>query len=110
MKLALLNSLVMTGAGSYRAKELTLMEAKCLVRAYARVGDVESYIGHASTAIFLSSLLGIPVTVNRQRFRQHRNQPVVCFKLYDRVPEHKELHVQDLKTSAYAFFLLQKIE
>ncbi|MBC1522654.1 DUF1874 domain-containing protein [Listeria booriae] len=110
MKLALLNSLVITNEGCYKAKEISTMEAKCLVRAYARVGEVESYIGHASTATFLSTLLGIPVIVNRQRFKQRTHQPVICFKLYDRLPENKCLQVQDLKTSAYAFFLLQKME
>ncbi|CAM4027098.1 DUF1874 domain-containing protein [Listeria booriae] len=110
MKLALLNSLVITNAGCYKAKEISTMEAKCLIRSYARTNGLESYIGHTSTASFLSQLIGIPVEVNRQRFKQRTHQPVICFKLYDRLPENKCLHVQDLKTSAYAFFLLQKIE
>ncbi|WP_078393431.1 STIV orfB116 family protein [Shouchella patagoniensis] len=108
MKLAILNSLVITNQGVYKAEKITLMEARKMM--FAHETNYESYAGHASSSFFLEELLGFPVSVNRIRFRQEKYQQALCFKLYDRYMEYKKLTEKELQSVNYDFFLLTRMD
>lgn len=65
-KLALLNSSLLTTAGSYILTDITLDQARKLVT--DNLDNLDSAIGHASTAEIMTALLGVNVPINRQMF------------------------------------------
>lgn len=108
MEVALLNSLVLTNSGFYKADEVTIQEVYGVLE---RCGwRYKSFIGHRSTALFMQALLGIRVEHNRKTFRHMRYQKAICFKLYDRFPEWKVLTERDLANANYQFYLLTRLD
>lgn len=85
MEIALLNSLVVTSPGFYKAEKITLEDAQQWLKYYE--GRYKSFIGHKSTAQFLQELLGIKVEQNRKIFRHMKYQKAICFSLNERYPE-----------------------
>lgn len=59
MELAILNSLVVTSPGFYKAEKITLEEVEQWLNHYE--GRYKSIIGHKSTAQFLQKILGIKI-------------------------------------------------
>ncbi|KKI85322.1 STIV orfB116 family protein [Shouchella clausii] len=108
MTIALLNSLVITNPGLYKAEKITLMEARNLM--FDHESDYESFIGHESSARVLEALLGFPIKVNRLRFKQDKFQRAICFKLYDRFREYEILTEEELQKVKYDFYLLTRMD
>lgn len=108
MTVALLNSLVITNEGFYKAEKITLLEARKIM--FENEANYESFIGHESSARVLEALLGFPVKVNRLRFKQDKFQRAICFKLYDRYREYEVLTEEELQKVKYDFYLLTRMD
>lgn len=104
MKLLLLNSPVLTANGEFSLKELSLTAAQDLVA----MSEIDSAIGHESTAQIMSELLGVTIPVNRQQVVQQPEQRALIFRLNSRPPEGKILSRQEIEAVGYSFGLLTK--
>lgn len=107
-KLALLNTSILTTAGEYRLTDITLNEAKALVK--NNRGNLDSAIGHASTAEIMTTLLESDINVNRQMFMQDVGQRALVFKLNGRPEEGKILSAEDIEQIGYKFQILDRIK
>lgn len=105
-KLALLNTSILTTAGNYTLTDITLAEARQLVS--DNDGNLDSAIGHASTAEIMTTLLGVDVPVNRQMFSQEQGQKALVFKLNGRPEEGKILTAAEIEDIGYKFQLLTR--
>ncbi len=106
MKLGVLNTSILTHVGEYNLKDISLEEAKKL----AETNELDSAVGHASTAEIMTTLLGVEIPVNRQMFVQAAGQKALVFKLNGRPEEGKILSVEDIEQIGYKFQLLERIE
>ena len=107
-KLALLNSSLLTTAGSYILTDITLDQARKLVT--DNLDNLDSAIGHASTAEIMTALLGVNVPINRQMFSQKIGQTALVFKLNARPAEGKVLTAEEIETLGYKFQVLKRDE
>lgn len=107
-KLALLNTSILTTAGEYRLTDITLNEAKALVK--NNRDNLDSAIGHASTAEIMTTLLESDINVNRQMFMQDVGQRALVFKLNGRPEEGKILSAEDIEQIGYKFQILDRIK
>lgn len=107
-KLALLNTSILTTAGSYTLTDITLNEARRIVADNA--GNIDSAIGHQATAEIMTTLLGTDVAVNRQIFAQEVEQKALVFKLNGRPQEGKILTADEIEEIGYKFQLLTRAE
>ncbi|MED4801919.1 YddF family protein [Bacillus atrophaeus] len=108
MEVALLNSLVLTNPGFYKADKITVQEVYKVLEHYG--WRYKSFIGHRSTASFIQELLGIRVEHNRKIFRHMKYQKAICFNLHERFPEYKVLTKRDLANAKYQFYLLTRLD
>lgn len=106
-KLALLNTSILTAAGNYILTDISLDQARQLVADNA--GNLDSAIGHASTAEIMTTLLGVDIPVNRQMFSQDVGQRALVFKLNGRPEEGKILTAEEIETIGYKFQLLERL-
>ena len=106
MKLALLNTSILTTAGEYHLTDITLDEARNLVKKHR--DNLNSAIGHASTADIMTALLSVKIPINRQMFIQEVGQRALVFKLNGRPEEGKILTVEDIEQIGYKFQLLYR--
>ena len=106
MKTALLNTSIITTEGMYHLYEISLEEA----RKIARENELDSAIGHESTAKIMSTLLGVEIPVNRQLFVQKVGQIALVFKLNGRPAEGKILSVEEIEAIGYKWQILERIE
>lgn len=106
MKLAVLNTSILTTEGTYTLRAITLDEAKSL----SSNNEILSAVGHQSTAEVLTELLGVSVPVNRIMFEQKAGQQALVFKLNGRPPEGKILSRDEIEAIGYKFQLLERIE
>lgn len=104
MKLGVLNTAILTTDGSYTIRTITLDEAKALVAAH----ELDSAVGHESTAAIMSDLLGVPVPVNRQMFAQQVGQCALVFKLNGRPPEGQILSRPELEEIGFTFKVMER--
>lgn len=128
MKLALLNTSIVTADGVYVHETLSHEQAKKLIHGVTQdnvseitnnlfininrlieIKGIDSAIGHHSTAEIMSILLGIDVPVNRQTFTQERGQVALVFKLNGRPPEGKILSLEEIQEIGYTFKLLVRV-
>ena len=107
-KLALLNTSILTTAGAYRLIDIALDDARRIVSDHA--GNLDSAIGHQSTAEIMTTLLGTEIPVNRQMFTQEVGQAALVFKLNGRPPEGKILTVEEIEEIGYKFQVLKRLE
>ena len=107
-KLALLNTSILTTAGAYRLINITLDDARRIVSDHA--GNLDSAIGHQSTAEIMTTLLGTEIPVNRQMLTQEVGQAALVFKLNGRPPEGKILTVEEIEEIGYKFQVLKRLE
>lgn len=107
MKLALLNTSILTSTGNYTIIDVDLDTARNFISEYG-VEKLDSAIGHESTAKIMSTLLGVEIPVNRQMFRQAVGQQALVFKLDGRPEEGKILTVEDIERIGYKFQLLTR--
>ena len=101
--LCLLNTSILTAAGDYKLKDITLEEAKLLVASE----EYTSAIGHQSTAEILTELLDTTIPMNRINFEQQVSQKALVFKLHGRPEEGKILAKEDIEKIGYKFQLLK---
>jgi len=74
---------MLTGNSVVRFTQITIEQAREILS-----GNLESFIGHTDTANVLSSLLGIPIAVNRASFTaQQGEQFIVAQFSGPRLPE-----------------------
>ena len=105
MPLAILNTSILTTAGSYTLRDITVEEAREL----AEDNDLDSAVGHASTAQVMTTLLGVEIPTNRQLFTQQTGQQALVFKLNGRPEEGKILTAAEIEEIGYKFQLLTRI-
>lgn len=105
MKLAILNTSILTTTGTYTLEDVTLDRAKELVS----TNELDSAVGHQSTAEIMTTLLGVEIPMNRQMFAQQPGQQALVFKLNGRPEEGKILSVEEIERIGYKFQLLSRI-
>jgi hypothetical protein len=113
MKLALLNTSILTQYGSFTYAKISLSDAQLIVynAAEPQIGPddgILSALGHQSTADILTDLLEMPVSMNRIQFAQEVNQSALVFKLKGRAPEGVILSREEIETIGYEFGLLTR--
>jgi len=104
-KITLLNAAILTAYGTFDYKLVTLEEARQIVRG---AGEVQSAIGHSSTAETLAELLEIPVAVNRIQYLQRTGEAALIFRLKQRAPEGKVLNREEIEEIGYEFGVLRR--
>ena len=104
-KIYILNSPILTAYGRYTFKPVSLEEAKTLLSS-----KFVSAVGHASTAQFLSRLLGVHVPAQRVRVEMQPGDIAVVFRLLERLPEGKVLNEEELQHVPYELGLLKREE
>ena len=104
MKLAILNTSILTVTGTFELKDITLQEAQQLVQD----NEILSAVGHQSTADILTTLLNVTVSMNRIMFEQETGQKALVFKLLGRPEEGKILTQQEIEEIGYKFQLLTR--
>lgn len=107
MKLALLTTSIATADGSYELKTISLEEARLL--AAKNKGNLDSAIGHSSTAEAMTELLGVHIDMCRQEFEQQPWQSAIVFKLKGRLPEGAVLSKSQIEDIGYEFKLLTRL-
>lgn len=107
-KIALLNTSIITTAGSYVLTDITLDQARDLIAENA--DNLDSAIGHQSTAEIMTTLLRQDIQVNRQMFVQEVGQTALVFKLNGRPEEGKVLTVDEIEKIGYKFQTLIRTE
>lgn len=104
MKLGVLNTSILTAVGSYELEEISLDLAKKLVSE----NEIDSAVGHASTAQIMTALLDKEIPVNRQMFAQQPGQDALVFKLNGRTQEGKILTAEEIEQIGYKFQILKR--
>ena len=107
LPLVLLNTTIATSDGVYIVRTIPLYDVGNFIASEGGVGNVESAIGHESTAQILTELLGFNVPVNRQNFRQQPGQSALVFKLKGRPPEGKILSREEIEQIGYEFKIMK---
>lgn len=106
MKLAILNTAIMTTDGTYTIRTVTLGTARELV---ATANGLDSAVGHPSTAEILTELLGVSVPVNRQQYAQQVGQLALVFKLDGRPKEGTELGKAQLEEIGFTLKIMERL-
>lgn len=109
MKLALLNTSILTAYGEYAYRPCSLAVAREDATAAKAAGGLESYIGHQSTADILSQLLGMPVLMNRDPYTQGVEERALVFKLRGRAPEGVILSREEVEAIGYDLGFLVRV-
>ena len=105
MKLAVLNATIATTDGTYKVETISLDEAKVLLSG----SELDSAVGHQSTADIMTTLLDVDIKMNRQQFSQQIGQKALVFKLKGRPEEGKILSSKEIKDIGYEFKLMTRI-
>lgn len=107
-KLAILNTSILTSEGEYKLKDITLEEARKLIK--KNEDNLLSVVGHQSTVEIINTLLNSNIEMNRITFDQEIGQIGLVFKLIKRPPEGSILTKEQLEEYGYKFQLLEKIK
>ena len=102
MTIYLLNSLIVPIADSAIGTAIVVMKK-------ANIGEVKrllergfvSAVGHESTAILLTELLGTPIPINRISVTAKPGDILIHFALRERLPEGKILSEEELRQVKY---------
>ena len=105
MKLALLNTSIVTTTGTFKLEDISLDTARKLVVE----NEILSAIGHKSTADILTTLLKKEIPANRIEYAQNVNEKALVFKLNGRPEEGKILTSDEIQEIGYKFQLLTKL-
>jgi len=96
-RIKVLNALPV-GALQVKAAHIEIREVTPeLAREYAKNHEVESYIGHPSTARALSEMLGVEVPVNRAEARLEHGDRLLIAVLTRRVTGDQEVKPENLR-------------
>ena len=101
MPLAILNTSIITADGDYSLRTITLERAKTLLTQHDN--EVNSAVGHQSTADILTTLLGVEVPVNRQLYTQSAGEVALVFKVNGSPPEGQILTEEQVAAIGYTF-------
>lgn len=105
-KIGILNTSILTCEGDYKLRQITLNEARDLIKN----NEFVSAIGHKSTAEILTTLLEEKIEENRINFVQDVGQKCLVFKLLGRPEEGKILTIDDIINIGYKFQLLERLK
>lgn len=106
LEVTILNTSIITSFGTLRHTPISLDEARALVAD----GKAVSAVGHASTAQLLTTLLGVPVPVNRIQFAQTPQKLALVLKLNGRAPEGVILTLDEIKAIGYSFSIIEQLD
>jgi Domain of unknown function (DUF1874) len=114
MKLALLNTSICTGNGAYELHPLQLAQAQYLVKRALDGDGIQSHVGHQPTAEIMSTLLGIPVAMDRTPLAQKARQSAIVLKLGKdgemfRAEEGRIYTAQEMEQIGYSLKLLVRL-
>lgn len=101
----ILNSPVLSAYGDFRYREIDLKAA----RVFVLDGEIESAVGHASTAEALGRLLGLPIEHRRIEIVMAPGDVALVFRLGRRLPEGHLLKVDELLALGPTFGLLERL-
>lgn len=105
-RIVLLNAPVLTSYGSFEFRQISVVEAKDLLR---QAEQVESAIGHQTTAEVMTKILDFEVKPNRIEFFQTVEDTALIFKLKKRIGEGQVLTAEEIETIGFEFGLMRKI-
>lgn len=106
-RLVLLNAPILTSFGTFEFISVTIEEAQKFIR---EAETVESAIGHAATAEFMTNLLDYKVETNRVEFFQTVRDVALIFCLKKRIGEGRVLDAEEIEKIGYEFGLLKKLD
>jgi len=96
-KVKILNALpvgaLATPTATIRIRQISHEEVKAIVQGV----EIESYVGHASTASALTTLLGREVKMNRAEAQLHIGDTLLIAVLTRRVASDQEVKPEDLR-------------
>ena len=101
MTLAVLNGAIATTPGGYVWFPIPVESARILANSI----EIDSYIGHESTAKTLAKLLERPIEYNRTELRQEVGQMALVFKLKQRAPEGVILSKREVEEIGYELLI-----
>lgn len=107
--LALLNAPIVTAFGVFRYFPIDPNYAKYCIANAAQLGELDSYIGHESTAKIISDLTGVTVATSREEFNHAVDQYAIVFKLRQRQTTPRELTVEEIEAIGYDFGVLYRM-
>lgn len=102
MKLAILNTSILTSPGNYSCFPVPVESARILINS----AELESHVGHESTAKLISEILEVDIPCSREELKQKVGQMALVFKLKKRAPEGTVLDEKQLKEIGYEFWIL----
>lgn len=105
MKVTILNTSILTTYGSYTYEQVSLKEAKNLIK-----NGFKSAVGHQSTCDVLSTLLEVEVPLNRVMYEHKKGEIALIFKLRQRPEEGKILTAEEIEKIGYDFGVIKKIK
>ena len=107
-RIVFLNTTILTCDGIFSLHTQPLANVRELLSA---VKDERlSAIGHESTALILSELLGETIECNRIQYKQEIGDLAICFKLNGRPPEGKILTKEEIEAIGYEFKFLNLVD
>lgn len=104
MRIALLNTAVLTNFGEFSYQPISIANAKRMIES----NGYESFIGHQATADILGSLLEVSVCVNRAEYSQQGRMKAIVFKLNKRIDVPRELTVDEIEEIGYTLGVLSR--
>lgn len=104
--IAVFNGPVVTTTGLYRVSNISVEDAKELLRN----NPVISAVGHKASAEIISEVLDADVPMNRIQFSQQKGQKAIIFKLNTRPPEGVILNRAEIEAIGFTFRLMERIE
>lgn len=105
-QVTLLNCAILTTEGNFSLKKTSIEDVKSLIEDV----EIQSAIGHQSTAEILSELLGIDIPVNIIQYEQKTGDTAIVFKLRSKTLEGKILTREEIEEIGYEFYFLEKRE
>lgn len=102
--IAILNTSILTTFGEYTYSELSMPDAKVLLK-----DGYISYVGHSATNEIISKLFGIDLPFQREMYYQKSGDCAIVFKLNKRLSEGEVIKTKDeIETIGYSIGLLIK--
>lgn len=110
MSLLILNSPILTGWGKYSFRPLDVKEAQKVIKNYQKFegSSIVSAVGHETTALFLTSLLGVDIPCRRVKVSMPEDGNIaIVLRLQDRLPEGKVLTSEEMKNINHDLALMR---